>query len=154
MAISAKLRAYMKRCGTSFDQVPHSRSFSMSGAAHSAHVSGNNVAKGVVLKTDDQYILAVLPASRRVNMTRLRRWLGRDVGLATEAETTSKFPDCEFGAVPPVGAAYDLITIVDDDILGEDEIYFEGGDHRTLVAIASPDWQRLMRNVDHFSFSS
>ncbi len=87
-------------------------------------------------------------------MTRFRRWLGRNVGLATEAETTSKFPDCEFGAVPPIGAAYGLITIVDDDILGEDEIYFEGGDHRTLVAIDSSDWQHLMHDAGHFSFSS
>ena len=154
MAVASKLRSHMNRCGTTFEQIPHACTFDMSNAAHAAHISGKKVAKGVVLKTDNQFILAVLPASRKVNLTWIHDWLGRQVGLATEAETVTKFPDCEFGAVPPVGAAYGLLTIVDADILDEDEIYFEGGDHQTLVAVSSSDWHRLMGNAIHFSFSA
>lgn len=154
MAIAPRLRNHMRRCGTHFAELPHVRTFEMARAAQAAHVSGKNVAKGVLVSTSDGLMLAVLPASCKINMTQLRRWLGRDVGLASEADAISQFPDCEIGAIPPVGSAYDLETVVDDKIMLEDDIYFEGGDHRTLVAIDSSDWRRLIGDVGHGSFSA
>lgn len=157
MAVSLNLRNYLKNCGTTYEEIPHSRTFAMTMAAQAAHVSGNNVAKGVMMRAGDDYVLAVLPASKHVDVSRLRHSLGRDVRLLSEAEAAMSFPDCEFGAIPPFGAAYGLQTIVDDDILREDmadddEIYFEGGDHRTLVAIEAADWRRMMRSAPHCAF--
>lgn len=152
MAIAQQLRSYMERCGTSFAQIPHERTYNMTRAAQAAQVSGKDVAKAVLIRSDDGYVLAVLPASRKVNLARLRQWFGHHVGLATEAETVTKFPDCEFGAIPPVGAAYGLKTVVDDELLGVRDIYFEGGDHRTLVTMNASDWRRLISNANHCRF--
>jgi Ala-tRNA(Pro) deacylase len=129
----------------------------MTMAAQSAHVSGNHVAKGVMMRAGDDYLLAVLPASRHIDMARLSRSLGCDVRLLTEAEAAMSFPDCEFGAIPPLGEAYGLATIVDDAILcdgmmDDEEIFFEGGDHRTLIAIEARDWRRMMGNAEHCAF--
>lgn len=154
MAISPQLRSYMELCGTIFTQVPHARTFNMTRAAEAAHVSGKHVAKAVMVKSGDGFVLAVLPASRKVNLTRLHQFFGHNVGLATEAETVTQFPDCEFGAIPPVGAAYGLTTLVDDKIPSDGDIYFEGGDHRTLVAMKASDWRRLFDNAGHCSFSA
>lgn len=158
MAISTNIRNYLRQCGTAYDEVPHSRTFAMTMAAQAAHVSGNSVAKAVMMRAGDDYLLAVLPASKHVDVSRLRSALGKDVRLINEAEAAMNFPDCEFGAMPAVGAAYGLETIVDDGMLGEDladddDIFFEGGDHRTLIAIDAADWRRMMASVPHCPFA-
>lgn len=154
MPVAPRLRNHMRRCGARFAELPHQRTFEMAKAARAAHVSGKNVAKGVLVATSDGPMLVVLPASRRINMTQLRRWLGREVGLASEADAAVRFSDCEMGAIPPIGSAYDLETVVDDSIMLDDEIYFEGGDHRTLVAMGPSDFRRLLGDVGHGSFSA
>ena len=43
------------------------------------------------------------------------------------------FPDCQPGALPPFGAAYGLPTLVDRSLETLPVIFFEAGDHETLV---------------------
>ena len=71
------------------------------------------------------------------------------VGLATEDEVTSLFPDCERGAVPPLGAAYALECIVDENLEGEGDVYLEGGDHRTLIHVTGQQFHDMMRDSPH-----
>ena len=158
MPVSTNIRNYLRQCGTAYDEIPHSRTFAMTMAAQAAHVSGNNVAKAVMMRAGDDYLLAVLPASKHVDVSRLCQLLGRDVRLINEAEAAMNFPDCEFGAMPAVGAAYGLETIVDDGMLADDmaddeDIFFEGGDHRTLIAIDAADWRRMMASAPHCAFA-
>jgi Ala-tRNA(Pro) deacylase len=153
MTISLKLRNYMSQCGVGFDEVPHTFAFQPARAAQASHIPGRRVAKGVLLRAGGQYMLAVVPASKQVRFDDLERWLGRDVSLADEQESVLLFEDCELGALPPVGAAFGLETIVDDDLLDADELYFEGGDHRTLVHVEGGDWRRLVRDAGHCAFS-
>jgi Ala-tRNA(Pro) deacylase len=87
-------------------------------------------------------------------MSDLEKWLGRDVRLASEPEIGPLFADCSLGAVPPIGDAFDLETVLDDHLLNADDIYFEGGDHRTFVHVAAGDWRRLMKDAAHGAFCS
>ena len=153
MAISQTLRNYMDQCGVVFDEVPHAYAFQPARAAQASHLPGRRVAKGVLVRAGDRYMMAVVPSSKQVDFDDLRRRLGREVTLADEDETTQLFGDCDRGALPPVGAAYGLQTLVDDDLFNSDEVFFEGGDHRTLVHVAGGDWRRLQRDADHCAFS-
>ena len=56
--------------------------------------------------------------------------------------------------MPPVGTAYGLRAVVDEILDGQDDIYFEGGDHRTLVHVTGAQFQRLMEKVPHERFSA
>ena len=98
-------------------------------------------------------MMAVVPSSKQIQFSDLGRWLGRDVRLAGERDSMPLFADCELGAMPPIGAAFGLETILDDDLLNADDIYFEGGDHRTLVHVQGGDWRRLVRDAGHCAFS-
>ncbi|WP_022681632.1 aminoacyl-tRNA deacylase [Sphingobium bisphenolivorans] len=153
MSISPKLRGYMDRCGTRFDEVMHEPAVEMGRVAQAAHVPGRQVAKAVLVQAGDEYILTVLPSSKHVSFDFLRQWLARDVNLVEEHTTAALFPDCELGAIPPVGAAYGLRTILDDDMMTDSDIYFEGGDHSTLIHVTGADWKRLQKGSRHFSFS-
>ena len=44
------------------------------------------------------------------------------------------FKDCEFGAVPPLGLAYGMSTVIDDCLSEQPEIYFEAGDHDRITS--------------------
>jgi Ala-tRNA(Pro) deacylase len=154
MTISAKLRNYMNLCGVTFEEVPHAFAFQPAKAAEETHIPGRRVAKGVLVRADDEYMLAVLPSSKQVALDSLGRWLGRKVRLAEEKESVALFEDCALGAMPPIGAAFGLETILDDDLVESDEVYFEGGDHRTLVHVAGRDWSRLQGKAGHCALSA
>ena len=58
------------------------------------------------------------------------------------------FPDCEIGAVPPVGAAYGLTTLLDASLEDRDEVFFEGGDHETLVRMEGSAFLDLLESAE------
>lgn len=154
MTISLKLRNYMEARGVSFDEVPHGFAFQPAMAAEASHIPGRRVAKGVLVRADGEYMLAVVPSSKQVAFNHLGRWLGRQVMLADEKDSVAFFADCELGALPPIGAAFGVETILDDALLDEDDVYFEGGDHRTLVHVHGEDWRRLQSEARHCAFST
>jgi Ala-tRNA(Pro) deacylase len=154
MTISPRLKSYLSRRRVAFDEIPHAETMCAHRSARTADLDGNQVAKAVVVRTGDEYMLAVLPASRQVSFDDLTRWLGRDVQLADELEFQPLFADCTLGAVPPIGDAFGLETVLDDSLLTDEDIYFEGGDHRTLVHVAASDWRRLMKDAAHTAFSA
>lgn len=83
--------------------MPHSQAFSASRIAQASHVPGDRGAKAVVLKGEGGYCLAVLPASRRLQVDELRDSYNLLVEMATEKEIGALFQDCELGAIPPSG---------------------------------------------------
>lgn len=154
MATALTLERYLTQNGVPYDVVPHAPTSSSMWTAQECHVPAECLAKAVVLKEeDDRYLLAVLPASHHLEVRDLEAQLDRHVELASEDEIEHLFTDCERGAVPPVGAAYGIDTIVDDSIADMPDVYFEGGDHRTLVHLRGPAFSRLMAGAPHGRFS-
>ena len=133
MTIAPTLQKYMDERGIRYDLVPHEPTLSARGSAHAGHIPSDRLAKAVVLNDGGRYKLAVLPASHHLQLSDLRTELGQEVQLATEPEAAGIFRDCALGAVPPAGACYGLDVIIDTSINQQQELYFEGGDHTTLV---------------------
>lgn len=149
MAIAVSLKEYLESQGIAYDVIMHGRATSMLEAAQAAGLPSDCVVKTVVLEDDDGYMLAAVPASHHIRMGALRRTLNRRTGLATEGQFADLFDDCELGAVPPVGAAYGLEVIVDDSLIDMPELYFEGGDHCTLVHVRHEEFERIMAGAKH-----
>ena len=121
--------------------------------AEACHVPGDCLAKGVLLRDDTGYMLAVLPATHYVRMHDLRLQFGKDVEFASEGEIDELFQDCANGAVPPIGECYGLDTIVDDAIDGQGDVYLEAGDHTTLVHLSHAQFVKLTADARHGRFS-
>ena len=158
MSIATSVRSHLDKLGVPFDVISHPHTSDSSHTAQAAHVPGERLAKAVMLEDERGYLMAVLPASRKLDLGALHRALGRDRGLATENELAVLFADCEAGALPPMGEAYGIDVIVDDRLEDAADVYFEAGDHTGLVHVSGPDFQRLMgdapreriRNVNVF----
>ena len=153
MTIAASVLEHLKHESVRYDVVEHPRTLDSAHTAQAAHIPGAILAKGTVLKDDRGYVMAIVPASRRVDLGAVHRHFGRPLGLATEGEITSLFTDCEPGAVPPLGAAYGMDCVLDDSLADAPEVFFESGDHRGLVHVSGDDFRKLVGAVEHAAIS-
>jgi Ala-tRNA(Pro) deacylase len=143
MAIATQLLTYLATHGAAYDVVEHPPTISAKDTAHQARVPSDRVLKAVLLRDRNGYVLAILPASDRLDLGRIRVSLHRRVRLATENEIATQFSDCEPGAIPAVGAAYHLDMLIDDRLANRPDVYFEGGDHRSLIHMKGADFWQL-----------
>ena len=153
MGMATTMQEYLEDNHIPYDIAKHSKTGSSAMTAAASHVAGSALAKGVVLKWDGSYLLAVLPASRHVDLEKIREIVGEPVRLASEDEASALFPDCDTGAVPICGEAYRVACVVDQQLESSGDIYFEGGDHRTLVHISRDGFGRLMYGMPRGRFS-
>ena len=90
--------------------------------------------------------MAVLPASYQVDFKLLSKAFGTEkVTLATEAEFTDRFPDCELGAMPPFGHLYGMEVYVAEVLRVNKEIVFNAGSHTELIRMRYEDFEKLAR---------
>jgi Ala-tRNA(Pro) deacylase len=135
-----------------FEHLHHRPSYTANRTAQVLHVPGREVAKTVVLRVDGRYVVAVLPATHRVDLERARQELGaQEIEMATEAEMDRLFPDCERGAVPPFGSIYHLETVVDESLGADEQIVFDAQNHEDAIRMRYRDYEALEHpRVGHF----
>ena len=131
MSVPNTLAQYLADRDIAYDVVAHPHSETALGSATAASVTADRVVKAVVLKGGDGFILALLPASRRIHFEELRQLLGDNVDIAGEEQVETLLIDCEPGAVPAFAAAYGLNVVVDDSLAEERELYLESGEPPT-----------------------
>lgn len=135
-----------------FTRLPHRPAYTANRVAQTLHVPGQEMAKSVLVRTPHGHVLAVLPATHRVDLDRLRLDLDeREAELATESEMEQLFQDCERGAIPPFGSLYQLTTVVDESLTADDEIVFESQNHEEAIRMAYRDYEAVEHpRVGHF----
>lgn len=151
-----KLKAFLDDNSVKYVNIRHSNAFTAQEIASSAHVSGKEFAKTVMIKIDGRMAMAVLPASFQIDFELLRQAFGtRKVTLASEMEFMDHFPDCEIGAMPPFGNLYDMEVYVAEKLAEDKEIAFNAGTHTELIKMAYRDFERLVKpNVFKFSWKT
>jgi len=154
MAIAPTLQKYLAAENIQYEVIPHELSMTSIRTAEECHIPGDRLAKGIVLRRDGEYMLAVLPASHHLRLSELRTKLGFIGQVDVETEINPLFRDCAHGAVPAVGKCYRLNIIVDDSIQAQPDIYMEAGDHETLLHMGHAQFARLTANAPHGRFSA
>lgn len=152
MSISPTLKEFLDENHIRYDLVHHPYTEGSMETAEAAHVPGDQLAKSVLLKDEQDYLLAVIPSTYRVQLSDLDNQLHRRLGLVSESELADIFIDCELGAIPPIGEAYFIDTIVDGRLMQENDIYIEAGDHANLVHLDGENFKKLTRNTQLSEF--
>lgn len=150
--ISARLKYHLDAQGLPYDMVRHPYSVTASESAEMAHIPGDHLAKSVLIHMEEGPFLAVVPSNHQVDLQALQTMMDRRLGLAPEFELDQVFDDCDTGAAPCVGAAYMLPTVIDNSLSGLDRVWFEAGDHKTLIEMRGADFDALMERAKHGSF--
>jgi Ala-tRNA(Pro) deacylase len=135
----------LDRQGVEYKVVAHQPTQTAKDEAHAVGVKPHEVAKTIVIVTDSGYVRAVVPASERVDLHRVRELVGGSgkVRLATEAELGAAFPAFELGAVPPFGGPAGDRVIVDRRLAGQDHVVLEAGTHAESVELTMRDLLKI-----------
>jgi Ala-tRNA(Pro) deacylase len=126
-----------------FETIVHPPAYTAQKRAKYLHVPGARVAKCVLLKGPAGFLVAVLPAPRHVDTTRLAIALGGPVRVAEEREVADVFRDCEWGVATPFGQLYGVPTILDESLSPEDLIVVETNSHMEAVRLRVRDFIEL-----------
>jgi Ala-tRNA(Pro) deacylase len=146
MSIPRSIERFLGDQHVAYAVLPHRAAYTAQEEAALAHVPGSRWAKTVACVADGHPILAVVPATSVIDMNRLRDIAGaRDVHLASEREFEQLYPDCEPGAMPPLGPLYGQSVYIDSSLSGDEEIVFDGGTHRDAVKMKYEDFARVVR---------
>ena len=149
MSLATRVRWYLDFHQIEYDVVHHEHSSSSLESGQKAHVPAGKVAKGVLLEDERGYVLALLPAACRLEFRAIEDLVHRRLELAGEPELADIFRDCEVGAIPAVGGAYNVPMLVDESLLGLPDLYFEGGDHEDLVHLGGTAFRQLIGKANH-----
>ncbi len=141
-----KLKEFLDQNQIKYISVVHSPAYTAQEVAQSAHVTGKEFAKVVIVELDGNMAMVVLPATRKVVLQDLRELTGSDeVKFASEEEFRERFPDCETGAMPPFGNLYGMDVYAAESLAENDEIAFNAGSHIEIIKMSFRDFDRLVR---------
>jgi len=142
----SKLRDFLDKNNIKYLVISHSVAYTAQGIAALTHTPGRELAKTVMVMVDGRLAMAVVPASSRVDLLRLKKYLGAQaVELAGETDFRDRFPDCETGAMPPFGNLYGMDVFADESLAQDKEIAFNAGSHRELVRMSFDDFRGLVK---------
>lgn len=148
MSVSQRLETLLEEGGATYEVIDHPLAFTAQEEAAASHVSGSHWAKTVAVLVDGEAALAVLPATRMLDVEKLKAVTGTErVEIAREAEFQDLYPDCDLGAMPPFGVLYGQRTFVDESLREEERIAFHAGDHRTAIEMSYSEFERLAEPI-------
>jgi Ala-tRNA(Pro) deacylase len=147
MGVATTIQEYLESRDIFYDVIEHAPADSAMRAAQAAHIPGDQMAKPVLLGDDESYLLAVVPATHRLDLDRLNQLTARSLVIMNEDEMEIAFADCDRGALPAVGEPYGIDTVVDTALLKVEDIYFEFGDHEHLIHLKGDQFRKLTQDV-------
>jgi len=143
---ATKLKEFLDAKKVKYSTLTHSTAYTAQEIASLVHIRGKELAKTVIVKMDGRMVMAVLPASRQIDLSLLKTIAGaRSASLATEVEFRNLFPGCETGAMPPFGNLYNVPVFVDESLSKDREIAFNAGTHKELIRLSYEDFARLVQ---------
>jgi Ala-tRNA(Pro) deacylase len=143
-----KLKKLLDDSNIKYISINHSPAYTARETAASSLVPRREFAKTIIVDLDGEKVMAVVPASRHVDVAALVRLSGAKSGhLATEEEFKSLFPDCEVGAMPPFGTLYEMRVFVDEMVKQVDDVCFNAGSHGQIIRMECDDYLALERPV-------
>jgi Ala-tRNA(Pro) deacylase len=146
MSVLNRLKEYLDGKKVGYQVLTHGTTYNAKELAQALHIAGKDLAKVVMLKAGERFVMAVLPATWKVDLHRFRDlFQTHEVRLATEDELRGLFPDCELGAMPPFGNLYGLEVYADQSLAEDEEIVFSAGTYSEAVKLRYRDFADLVK---------
>jgi Ala-tRNA(Pro) deacylase len=137
----ADLTSVLDQAGVEYDVLSHPHTERASDEAQALGLPPSAVAKTLVLDAPEGHVRAVLPASERIDLRKVREHVegGKGIHLANEDELARDYPDFELGAVPPFGGESRDRVLVDVRVAEQHAVVLEAGSHDQSIRIGTTD---------------
>ena len=148
MPVRPTVQEFLRVADVKYTVLPHHRAYTARQEAAAALIPASNWAKVVIAFADGEPIQAVVPADCDVDFDRLAAIIRvHRVWMATEDEIEWLYPDCETGAMPPLGPLYRQLVFADRRLTEHDEIAFNAGTFDDAVVMRVADFVALTKPV-------
>jgi len=145
MANPSALKSYLEQRKIPYDVLKHPEAFTAQEVAHAIHKTGKVLAKTVVVDSDGNHVMVVVPAHHKVKLEAVKKLLGsKEIRLSPEENLRGLFPDCDLGAMPPIGSLYNMSVVVSKELSEKPDIIFNACTHTDCVKMTFSDFQNLV----------
>lgn len=132
---------YLDSMLVDYSLIPHDESYTAEMTAKSAHIKGQDLSKVIVVGNSDMMCMAVIPANCYLLQGQLASLLKiPNLTIVPEYLFSNKFPECELGAMPPLGNLYNMAVYVAAELTHNKNITFNGGNHKLLINMLTADF--------------
>jgi Ala-tRNA(Pro) deacylase len=143
-----RLETQFREKGVEYQVHHHPVAYTAQETAALDNVPGRTFAKPVIVVAAEKMAIAVLAAPDRLDLDLAAAACGAaSARLAEEKEFASSFPDCEVGAMPPLGGMYGLPTYVDTQLTEQEKIVFAAGTHMDTITMNWTDYESIAEPI-------
>lgn len=141
MNIPNRIKQFLEVKKVPYEVVSHEKRDTAIATAQVEHVSSDHMLKVVMVKVKGKNTMVVIPANRMVDIFKLEEAFNtKDISVEEEKDFETLFPDCQRGAMPPLGGLYGLPCYVDETLKDKQEVYFNAGTHEETVKMTMKDY--------------
>ena len=134
----------LNRGHVDYELMPHAHTERATDEAAAMGVPPREVGKTLILNGSGGFVRAVIPASERLDLHKVRNYLDdQKLRLATEQELTDVYRGFDLGAVPPLGGPTGDQILIDVRIAELDQVIVEAGTHEQSVRVRAADLRAL-----------
>jgi Ala-tRNA(Pro) deacylase len=129
----------LERENVPYEPLPHRHTERATDEAVALGIDPCEVAKTIVLASDHGFVRAVIPASDRLDVHKVRELLDlhEQPHLAHEEDLAAAYPAFELGAVPPVGGPSGDRVVVDRRLANRETMVIEAGSHDESIRVGT-----------------
>ena len=141
-SVFQRVEKLLRQNDVAFDVLRHEPVYTSEEAARVRGTPLASGAKALLCKGDDQIVMFVLPADRKLaskEVRRRRRW--RKLRFANKDEVL-QLTGLEPGSIPPFGSLFEMPTLCDSRLSENETINFNAGNHTVSVSMRYADYVR------------
>lgn len=152
--VAQSVQSFLHQHGVQYDVFKHPARSGSYSKAIASHVPPSQMIKSVLLvDLQNQFLLVMIPADRMLSLYHVNKHSHRQFRLADESEISRIFFDCTPGAIPAFGHAYQIETLIDEQLCHKPQLYLEAGDQQQVIQLSQQQFHTLTRNCPRGMFS-
>ena len=157
MTISKKVTGYLDKNKYKYELIDHKTTYTAWDTAQTEKVKPQEVAKALVMKVDNDYVLALISSNRNLDKQKLLKTINagqkktgernyKKIDFAKEAWMKKSLPG-KVGATPPFRELLKLDLFADSLLLKGKKIYLGSGEYTNSIRINTSQYLKLEKPV-------
>jgi Ala-tRNA(Pro) deacylase len=157
MSISQKIIKYLDENKYKYEIVEHKTTYTAWDTAQTEKIKPQEVAKALVMKIDNEYVLVVLSANRNLDKQKLLKVINvgrkkiklknfKKIDFAKEAWMKKNLPG-KVGAIPPFRKIIKLNIFIDSLLAKNRKMYLGSGEYTSSIRIGTKQYFKIENPV-------
>lgn len=143
MPIPKKVRDYLKKSETAFEEVAHKTVYTAYDLAQTLKSELKDIGKALIVKADRAYVLVIVPASARVNVPKLKKALRVKKLSIPDEKVIVKVFKVKKGSISAFGKLHKIETVVDKGLLKVKKVVLQTGSFTDSVRVKVADFIKM-----------